>query len=73
LLLLVDFVDIEDAIDAFDMHGLKGQNERNLDTTQVIQYLNRLFQPAVKQNPQQVDLALAVDLTLNWLLSVYDP
>jgi hypothetical protein len=55
------------------MHGLKGQNESNLDTIQVIQCLNRLFQPAVRNNPQQVGLALAVDLTLNWLLGVYDP
>ena len=69
----VDFVDINDAIEAFDSHGLKGQNERNLDTTQVIQCLNKLFQPAVKQNSQLIDLVLAVDLTLNWLLSVYDP
>ena len=72
--LQVDFVDIKDAIEAFDKHGLKsGQNERNLDTTQVIQCLNKLFQPAYKQNPQLIDLVLAVDLTLNWLLSVYDP
>lgn len=66
-------MDINDAIEAFDKHGLKGQNERNLDTTQVIQCLNKLFQPAVKQNSQLIDLVLAVDLTLNWLLSVYDP
>lgn len=65
-------MDINDAIDAFDKHGLKSQNERNLDTTQVIQFLNRLFQPAVKQNSQLIDLVLAVDLTLNWLLCVYD-
>lgn len=60
-------------IEAFDKNGLKGgQNERNLDTTQMIQCLNKLFQPVVKQNPQLIDLVLAVDLTLNWLLSVYD-
>ena len=67
-------MDIKDAIEAFDKLGFKGsQNERNLDTTQVIQCLNKLFQPACKQNPQLIDLVLAVDLTLNWLLSVYDP
>jgi hypothetical protein len=69
----VDFVDINEAIETFEKQGLKGQNERNLDTTQVIQCLNKLFQPAAKQNSQIVDLVLAVDLTLNWLLSVYDP
>lgn len=70
----MDFVDIKTAIDAFDKHGgLKGQNERNLDTAQVVQYLNRLFQPVVKQHGQLIDIVLAVDLTLNWLLSVYDP
>ena len=70
--LWLDFVDIERTIEAFEINGLKGQNERNLDTTQVIQCLNRLFQPTVKQNSQLIDLVLAVDLTLNWLLSVYD-
>jgi len=69
----VDFVDIKTAIDAFDKHGLKGQSERNLDTAQVVQYLNRLYQPVVKQHGQLIDIVLAVDLTLNWLLSVYDP
>ena len=72
-IIIVDFVDIHDAIEAFDKHGLKDQNERNLDTTQVIQCLNKLFQPSVKQNPQLIDIVQAVDLTLNWLLSVYDP
>ena len=71
--LWLDFVDIRDAIEAFDAHGLKGQNERNLDTVQVIQCLNKLFQPAVKQDPTLIDNVQAVDLTLNWLLSVYDP
>ncbi len=52
-------------VEAFDKNGLKGQNERNLDTTQMIQYLNKLFQPIVKQNRQLIDLVLAVDLTLN--------
>ena len=66
-------VEISDAIEVFDKHGLKGQNDRNLDTTQIIQILNRLFQPAVKHNTDIIDLVLAVDLTLNWLLCVYDP
>lgn len=68
--LWLDFVDISDAIEAFEQHR---QNDKNLDTTQVIQCLNKLFQPAYKQNQQLIDIVLAVDLTLNWLLSVYDP
>jgi hypothetical protein len=72
LLNLVDFVELNDAIETFNKHGLKDQNEKNIDTVQLIQCLNKLFQPAIKQNPQ-IDLVLAVDLTLNWLLSVFDP
>jgi hypothetical protein len=63
---------LNDAVETFNKHGLKDQNEKNIDTVQLIQCLNKLFQPAIKQNPQ-VDLVLAVDLTLNWLLSVFDP
>lgn len=66
-------MDITDAIEVFDKHGLRGHTDRNLDTTQIIQILNRLFQPAVKQNADVIDLVHAVDLTLNWLLCVYDP
>lgn len=73
MIIIVDFVDIDDAISAFDKSGLNCQNERNIDTIQVIQCLTRLFQQAFKENPQSVDLVLAVDLTLNWLLSIYDP
>jgi hypothetical protein len=68
--LWLDFVDISDVIEALEAHK---QNEKNLDTIQVIQCLNKLFQPAYKQNIQLIDIVLAVDLTLNWLLSVYDP
>ena len=71
--MIVDLVEITDAIEVFDKHGLRGHNDRNLDTTQIIQILNRLFQPAVKHNSDVIDLVLAVDLTLNWLLCVYDP
>ena len=68
--LWLDFVDINDAVYAFEQHK---QNDKNIDTIQVIQCLNKLFQPAYKQNSQLIDIVLAVDLTLNWLLSVYDP
>jgi hypothetical protein len=60
-------------MEAFELLGQRGQNEqRTLDTVQVIQCLNKLFQNSYRDNPQLIDLTLAVDLTLNWLLSVYD-
>lgn len=39
----------------------------------MIQCLSSLFQSALKRNAHLVNLVHAVDLTLNWLLSVYDP
>ena len=72
--LWLDLVALEDAVAAFDALGLRGAaSERHLDTTQLVQCLNKLFQPAVRLQPGGLDLVLAVDLTLNWLLSVYDP
>jgi hypothetical protein len=72
--LWLDLVDIKDVISAFDKHGLKNNiNERNIEINQIILCLNTLFQPACKQHSQIINLVHAVDLTLNWLLSVYDP
>ena len=72
--LWLDLVDINDVINAFDKHVLKNNtNERNIEITQIILCLNTIFQPACKQHSQIINLIHAVDLTLNWLLSVYDP
>ena len=72
--LWLDLVDINDAINAFEKHGLKDNiNERNIEINKIILCLNTLFQPASKQHSQIINIVHAVDLTLNWLLSVYDP
>ena len=72
--LWLDLVDINDVVNAFDKHGLKNNiNERNIEINQIILCLNSIFQSSSKQHSQILNLVHAVDLTLNWLLSVYDP
>ncbi|RNA24521.1 isoform B isoform X1 [Brachionus plicatilis] len=72
--LWLDYVDLSNALAVFDNFGHKLQNDKSLDANQIVQCLNQIFQSSVKSNESQmIDVVLAVDLSLNWLLSVYDP
>jgi len=60
------------AIEAFDAHGLRGQNERMLDVSDIVAILSSLYETISAANPTTVNVPLCLDLTLNWLLNVYD-
>jgi len=60
------------AIEAFDAHGLRGQNERMLDVSDIVAILSSLYETISAGNPTLVNVPLCLDLTLNWLLNVYD-
>ena len=69
---LVDIVTLQMAIDAFDGHGLRGRNDKLIDVGEMIECLSSVFEKAAESHPELVNVPLAVDLTLNWLLNVYD-
>ena len=69
---LVDLVTLQSAVDAFDSHGLRGRNDKLIDVGEIIECLSTLFETAAKQESDQVNVPLSVDLTLNWFLDVYD-
>merc|ERR1719331_3700416 len=60
------------AIEAFDAHGLRGQNERMLDVADMVTILGSLYETISASNPTTVNVPLCRDLTLNWLLNVFD-
>ncbi|XP_024083561.1 dystrophin-like isoform X3 [Cimex lectularius] len=68
----LDLVTVNQAIDAFDSHGLRAQNDKVLDVTDMISVLNTIYDQIAAENPSRVDVPLCLDLAVNWLLNVYD-
>ncbi|XP_040580779.1 dystrophin isoform X3 [Lepeophtheirus salmonis] len=67
------------AIEAFDAHGLRGQNDKLLDISDMITVLSSLYEtiltsssPPTQQIQPSINVPLCLDLTLNWLLNIYD-
>ena len=60
------------AVEAFDAHGLRGQNDKLLDVSDMVTVLSSLYETAAAANPSAVNVPLCLDLALNWLLNVYD-
>ncbi|CAG9859500.1 unnamed protein product [Phyllotreta striolata] len=69
--LRLDAVSIAAASEAFDLHGLRGQNDRILDVADMVLVLRAIF-GRLNDNEDVVDVPLCVDLSLNWLLNVFD-
>ncbi|KAF4520364.1 hypothetical protein B566_EDAN009887 [Ephemera danica] len=65
----LDMLPMTAALEAFDVHGLRAQNDRLLDVTDMAAVLGSLFQMLPPENNAG---PLFVDLCLNWLLNVYD-
>ncbi|KAF2368021.1 EF-hand domain type 2 [Trinorchestia longiramus] len=57
--------------DVFDEHGLRGQNDRLIEVSDMVVVLSTLYSRIASDRPD-VNTSLATDLCLNWLLNVYD-
>lgn len=55
------------ALDAFDRQGLRAQNDKVIDIADMTAVLHSLFVMV-----ESIDLPLMLDLTINWILNVYD-
>lgn len=67
----VDLLSMPLACEVFDQHGLK-QNEQLLDISQLVACLTSLYQRLEQSHSHLVNVPLCVDMSLNWLLNVYD-
>ena len=61
------------AIDTFNAHDLRAQNDKLLDIPELIHILLSIFERLAEEQPTLVNIPLCTDLTLNWMLNVYDP
>ncbi|XP_059471698.1 dystrophin, isoforms A/C/F/G/H isoform X9 [Neocloeon triangulifer] len=65
----LDLLPMTTALEAFDAHGLRAQNDRLLDVTDMASVLGSLY---ILLPQGSMPGPLFVDLCLNWLLNVYD-
>ena len=73
----VHHLNLNVAIEAFDAHGLRGQNDKLLDVADMVTVLSSLYETiaaATSTNTASpaVNVPLCLDLTLNWMLNIYD-
>ena len=70
---LVDLVDMDNVVTkAFDQHGLRTNNENLIDVGEIISILLTIFENVEKKRKDAISVLQCVDMTLNWLLNVYD-
>lgn len=63
------------AVDAYERHGLKGQNDKLMNVTEMVECLCTMYESITEQRSTQnlpVNVPLSVDLVLNWVLNLYD-
>lgn len=65
--LAFDQIQMAVAIERFDIHGLRAQNDKLIDIPDMTTVLHSLYVTL-----DQIDMALMLDLAINWILNVYD-
>ncbi|XP_050442847.1 dystrophin-like isoform X2 [Adelges cooleyi] len=68
----LDLLSLEAAVEAFDNHGLRAQNDKLITVSEMLTILGSIFDTLASQHPSLVHVPLCLDLSLNWLLNVYD-
>ncbi len=72
--LCLDLLDLKSALFGFEEHGLTADKHSSIiRVPEMIVVLTSLYEALQQEEPDEVpDMPLCVDLSLNWLLNVYD-
>ena len=71
--LCLDLLDLKSAQFAFNEHGLTADKDDSLIAVpQMIVVLTSIYEALHEEEPEEVIVALCIDLCLNWLLNVFD-
>ena len=57
---------------AFEQHGLRSNNDSLIDVGEILTVLVTIFENIEKNKKDSINVPQCVDMTLNWLLNVYD-
>ncbi|XP_066299566.1 dystrophin-like isoform X2 [Branchiostoma lanceolatum] len=66
------FVDLKTVVSIFERHHLRGHRDSVVDVMDLYDIISDIFVMSNKDRPDFIDIELASDLTLNWILNVYD-
>jgi hypothetical protein len=72
LFYLVDLTSLDDIISVFEGNKIIDSLNKNIDLMEILDYLQKIFSKTANEYPQLINVILTVDLTLNWLLNIYD-
>ncbi|CAF4565132.1 unnamed protein product [Rotaria sp. Silwood1] len=74
--LCLDLTSLSDIISVFEEHQTIDSPNRDIDKyvdiTEILYYLQSIFEKTANEYPQLINVTVTVDLTLNWLLNIYD-
>ena len=72
----MDLTSLSDIISVFEDHQTLDSPNHNIDKcidiNDMLNYLQLIFEKTSNEYPQLINVVLTVDLTLNWLLNIYD-
>jgi len=71
-IILVDLTSLSDIINVFEGNEIIDSLNKTIDIIEIINYLQKIFDKTSNKYPQLINVILTIDLTLNWLLNIYD-
>ncbi|CAF1638565.1 unnamed protein product, partial [Adineta ricciae] len=70
--LCLDLTSLSDIIGVFEQEEVTDALNKMIDIDQIQVYLQKIFEKTANEYPQLINGIVTVDLTLNWLLNIYD-
>lgn len=68
----IDLLMLETFQEIFDEFGLRAKNEKLIGANEIIRCLKIIFERLQMDEKRSLDMPLCVDLSLNWLLNLFD-
>lgn len=59
-------------IEALERHNIHGSHEDVIGVSEMVKVLTFIFDKLERKEKDAIDIPLSIDLSLNWLLNVYD-
>ncbi|CAF2819331.1 unnamed protein product [Rotaria sp. Silwood2] len=70
--LCLDLTSLSNIISIFNEYEIIDSLNKMIDITEILDYLQKIFEKTSIEYPQLVHVICTIDLTLNWLLNLYD-
>ncbi|CAF2041330.1 unnamed protein product [Rotaria magnacalcarata] len=70
--LCLDLTSLSNIISVFAEHEVLNPINKTIDVVEILDYLHKIFEKTSNEHPQLINVISTVDLTLNWLLNIYD-